>query len=749
MIKSISRNFQQIKFDKFYQLNIQKNNNKSILKFYYSFRLMESNFTLSSKEETIKFLENNQIKFFVEDHEKADTVQEGLDRVKTDKLQNDQWTFCKNLFLKNKTGGFYFITAHNTSQTDFKLLHKLFNAKSGNIRNAEKDQLQSYLNTQPGSVNPFTLLNLKENQKSEVKFYLDKAITSEYVAVHPMVNTSTVFIKTVDLMSLLEKNKVSVNQLEFKEPEEVKKSEVPAASKETKKSDKDKKADKDKKVEDEGKSKLAVSCGKLEDFAEWYSETITKSEMIDYYEISGCYILRPWSYSIWEIIQRFFDDKIKEIGVENAYFPLFVSERALNKEKDHVEGFSPEVAWVTKSGDKSLENPIAIRPTSETIMYPSFAKWIRSHRDLPVKLNQWTNVVRWEFKNPTPFIRTREFLWQEGHTAHSSLEEADKQVYDILELYRQVYEDVLAVPVIPGKKTENEKFAGGYYTTTIETMIPANGKGIQCATSHNLGQNFSKMFEISYLDIAQNSQLAWQTSWGMTTRTIGVMVMTHGDDQGLVLPPRVAPIQAILIPIITSKDNPEPIKNKLHEIAKSLKSVGVRNKVDDSDLHNPGWKFSHWELKGVPIRIEFGAKDMQKEQVTVVCRDNKEKFTCKYDEIDIKIKDYLEVIQKRMYQKAKDELLKKTGEANNYDQFIKLVSDKNMVLTPWCNIKECEEDVKKKVKDAYSDKGDDENTAATAKTLCIPVTQKPLEEGTKCFFCGKKAEVRVFWGRTY
>jgi len=745
MLKCISRNLPQIKFDKIYQLNNHKINIKSLIKFYFSFSLMDSNLALSTKEETIKFLEINKINFFVEDHDKADTVQEGLDKVKSDKIAKESFTFCKNLFLKNKAGGFYFIVAHPTSQTDFKLLHKLFNAKSGNIRNAEKDQLISYLNVQPGSVNPFSLLNLKESQKSEVKFMLDKAIVSEYVAIHPMVNTSTVFIKTADLVNLLEKNKINVNHLELKEPEESATSNntansTPAA----------KKVEKDKKpAEDDGKSKLAVSCGKHEDFAEWYSETITKSEMIDYYEISGCYILRPWSYAIWEIIQKFFDDKIKEIGVENAYFPLFVSERALNKEKDHIEGFSPEVAWVTRSGDKKLENPIAIRPTSETIMYPSFAKWIRSHRDLPLKLNQWTNVVRWEFKNPTPFIRTREFLWQEGHTAHTTLEEADKQVFDILEFYRQVYEDVLAVPVIPGRKTENEKFAGGFYTTTVETMIPANGKGIQCATSHNLGQNFSKMFDINYLDEKQNKLQAWQTSWGMTTRTIGVMVMTHGDDQGLVLPPRVAPIQVILIPIITTKDNPEPIKNKLHEVAKGLKSNSVRIKVDDSDLHNPGWKFSHWELKGVPVRIEFGDKDMQKGQVTIVCRDNKEKFTCKYDEINEKIKELLEVIQKRMFQKAKDELNKKTAEAYDYDQFIKLVNDKNIVLTPWCNVKECEENVKKRVKDAYSDKADDENTPATAKTLCIPLKQKPLKETDKCFFCGKKAEVHVFWGRTY
>lgn len=703
---------------------------------------MESTLILTNKEETLNYLKSQEVPFFIEDHEKADTVQEGLEKVKTDKIKPEEFTFCKNLFLKNKAGGFYFIVAHHSSQTDFKLLHKLFNAKSGNIRNAEKEQLQSYLNVAPGSVNPFSLLNLKENQKSEVKFLLDNSIKTEYVAVHPMINTSTVFIKTADLVKLLEKNNIKTNELELKEPEEVKKEAVTAP-----KDAKNKPVEKTEK--DDGKSKLAVSVGKNEDFSEWYSETITKSEMIDYYEISGCYILRPWSYSIWEIIQRFFDDKIKQLGVENVYFPLFVSDRALNKEKDHVEGFSPEVAWVTKSGDKNLENPIAIRPTSETIMYPSYAKWIRSHRDLPLKLNQWTNVVRWEFKNPTPFIRTREFLWQEGHTAHSTLEEADKQVFDILELYRQVYEDILAVPVIPGRKTENEKFAGGFYTTTVETVIPANGKGIQCATSHNLGQNFSKMFEISYLDEKQVSQFAWQTSWGLTTRSIGVMVMTHGDNQGLVLPPRVAPIQVILIPIITTKDNPENIKNKIHEIGKSLKEAGIRCKVDDGDLHNPGWKFSHWELKGVPIRIEFGAKDMQKEHVTVVCRDNKEKFTCKYSEVNEKIKSLLETIQKRMFEKAKKDLDSITHEAFNYEQFIKFVSDKKMVLTPWCNVKECEENVKKRVKEQYSDNAGDDNTAATAKTLCIPLEQKPLPEDSKCFFCGQKATVNVFWGRTY
>jgi prolyl-tRNA synthetase len=381
-------------------------------------------------------------------------------------------------------------------------------------------------------------------------------------------------------------------------------------------------------------------------------------------------------------------------------------------------------------------------------MYPSFSKWIRSHRDLPLRLNQWTNVVRWEFKNPTPFIRTREFLWQEGHTAHATLEESEKQVYDILDLYRQVYEDLLAVPVIPGKKTENEKFAGGFYTTTVETLVPANGRGIQCATSHNLGQNFSKMFDIKYLDEKQQETYAWQTSWGMTTRTIGVMVMVHGDDKGLVLPPRIAPVQVVLIPIVTTKDDPKVINGKLHEIGASLRSVGVRTKVDDGDIHNPGWKFNHWEQKGVPIRLEFGKKDMEKNQVTIVTRDVKEKFEVAYGGINETVLKLIETIQLRMLEKARKDLNEKKKEAEDFETFLRYVSEKNMVLTPWCNVQACEEKVKKRVKE-LAEQDDSDDTVATAKTLCIPLQQTPLNEGQKCFFCGENAQLRVIWGRSY
>ena len=327
---------------------------------------------------------------------------------------------------------------------------------------------------------------------------------------------------------------------------------------------------------------------------------ILRSEMIDYYDISGCYILRPWSFAIWEQIQQWFDGEIKKKGVQNAYFPLFVPESALNKEKDHVEGFAPEVAWVTKSGETALENPIAIRPTSETIMYPCFKNWIQSHRDLPLLLNQWCNVVRWEFKYPTPFLRSREFLWQEGHTAHATLDEANEMVMAILELYRAVYEDLLAVPVVPGKKTEKEKFAGGHFTTTVEAYVACTGRAIQGATSHNLGQNFGKMFEISFQDLDGKAAIPWQTSWGLTTRTIGVMVMVHGDDQGLVLPPRVAPTQAVVIPIVSKKMPMEQIMPFIEEVEAMLKAAGVRVHVDGRMNYTAGWCVARLARAGNP-----------------------------------------------------------------------------------------------------------------------------------------------------
>ena len=420
---------------------------------------------------------------------------------------------------------------------------------------------------------------------------------------------------------------------------------------------------------------------------------ITKSGLIEYYDISGCYILRPWSYSIWDKIQKFFDALIQANGVENAYFPMFVSKKSLNTEKDHVEGFEPEVAWVTKYGTSDLSEPIAIRPTSETIMYPSFANWIKSHRDLPLKLNQWTNIVRWEFKNPTPFIRTREFLWQEGHTAYATKKEAEDETFVYLDFYRRVYEELLAIPVVKGIKTDSEKFAGGDFTSTVETWIVENGRAIQAATSHHLGQNFAKMFQIYILNEKQEKEFVWQTSWGLTTRSIGIMVMYHGDDKGLVLPPRVASVQVVIVPIIKKNDE-EAIVGKAKELFDTLKKAGIRTHLDDRDNYTPGWKYNHWELKGVPLRMEIGPNDLKNQEVTIVTRFNGTKNQLKWEGLSEAITQKLEEIQQQLFDRALEKMNEKRKVAADWKEFMLHINDRNVVETAWCGVRECEEKVK-------------------------------------------------------
>eukprot|EP01129_Flabellula_baltica_P010630 TRINITY_DN450_c0_g2_i1.p1 TRINITY_DN450_c0_g2~~TRINITY_DN450_c0_g2_i1.p1 ORF type:complete len:362 (+),score=91.27 TRINITY_DN450_c0_g2_i1:1333-2418(+) len=349
---------------------------------------------------------------------------------------------------------------------------------------------------------------------------------------------------------------------------------------------------------------LGITVTKEENFSEWYVQCVTKGELIEYTDISGCYVMRPNSYGLWEQIQNYFDAKIKKSGVKNAYFPVFVSKSALEAESDFVEGFTPEVAWVTRSGSSELAEPIAVRPTSEAIMYPMFSKWIRSWRDMPLRLNQWCNVVRWEFKQTIPFLRGREFLWQEGHSAYATQEEAEVEVLEILEYYRQVYEEVLAVPVIKGIKTDIEKFAGGFYTTTVEAFIPSNGRAVQAATSHCLGQNFSKAFDISFEVDRKTRGHAWQNSWGLSTRSLGTMVMIHGDDNGLVFPPRAAPIQVAIIPI-TNKKNFDEITSKVLDIEAELKEAGVRAFGDVASHHKPGFKYNYYELTGFINNLEL------------------------------------------------------------------------------------------------------------------------------------------------
>ncbi|KAL2262271.1 hypothetical protein VTK26DRAFT_1953 [Humicola hyalothermophila] len=509
---------------------------------------------------------------------------------------------------------------------------------------------------------------------------------------------------------------------------------------------------------------IGITVSKTENFSQWYQEVVLKAEMIEYYnEISGFFIMRPATMYIWNTIRKWFQERIEAMGVEETSFPMFLSQKSLEKEKDHVEGFAPELAWVTKAGDKDLDVPVAVRPTSEAVMYPYYSKWIRSHRDLPFRLNQWNSVVRWEAKQTTPFLRAREFLWQEGHTAHLTEKLAGEEVLQILELYAGIYEQLLAVPVVRGRKTEAEKFAGGYYTTTVEGYIPSNGRGIQGATSHCLGQNFSKMFDITVEDPNEKGKHlhVWQNSWGLSTRVIGVMVMIHGDDKGLVLPPRIAKIQSILIPVgLTAKMSAEEKENhlkKVDELFHILKKAGVRAEVDLRDGYTPAWKFNDWELKGVPLRIEFGPKDAAKDVVSFARRDTGEKGTIPIAELTTKVPELLETIQQDMYNKADAAYRAHRLKITNWDEVVPALDAKNVVIIPHCLVPVCEDKIKE-LTAGRSDESPDTPEGQKApsmgmKSLCIPFEQPDgLVKGeTKCLNpeCGRLAEQWCMFGRSY
>lgn len=492
---------------------------------------------------------------------------------------------------------------------------------------------------------------------------------------------------------------------------------------------------------------LGVQAKKSEDFSKWYSQLVVRSELIDYYDISGCYILRPWAYEIWELITAFLDGEFKKLGVKNASFPLLVPKRNLEKEEDHIEGFAAEVAWVTHSGSTKLEEPVAIRPTSETIMYPAFSKWIHSHRDLPLRLNQWCNVLRWEFKDPTPFIRSREFLWQEGHTAYAKKEDADAEVYKILDIYEAAYEEVLACSVIKGHKTSFEKFAGGNFTTTVEGYIPGSGRGIQAATSHSLGQNFAKMFDVSFQDENGATQYVWQNSWGFTTRSIGVMLMTHSDDKGLVLPPRIAPTQVVLIPIVKA-DNAAAVGAAVEKLYEELKAKGIRCEIDDRTNVSPGFKYNHYELKGVPIRVEVGARDLEKQSAVLARRDLGTKSFVQWEGFADSVQQLLNTIQQDMRQKSKKQHLESIATAHNWEQFMESINKNHLALIPWCGATECEQAIKVKSGESAKDAGADRSGAA--KALCIPFKQPEIDvKEEKCLHCAAAGDKWVLFGRSY
>ncbi|KAL1640951.1 hypothetical protein SLS61_010215 [Didymella pomorum] len=446
---------------------------------------------------------------------------------------------------------------------------------------------------------------------------------------------------------------------------------------------------------------IGVTVKKSEDFSAWYQEKVLKAEMVEYYnEIAGFFILRPAAMYIWDVIRKWFSSHIEAIGVEETSFPMFLSSKSLEMEKNHIEGFAPELAWVTKAGEKDLDVAVAIRPTSEAVIYPYYAKWIRSHRDLPFRLNQWNSVVRWETKQTTPFLQTREFLRQEGHTAHLTETLAGEEVLQILELYAGIYEELLAVPFVRGRKTENEKFAGGYNTTTVEGYIPSNGRGIQGATPHYQGMNFYKMFDITVENPSKKGEHihVWQNSLGLSTRVIGVMIMIHGDDKGLGLPPRIAKIQAVIIPVgLTAKLGPESrkkLEDKSEEIRNAHKKAGVSADVDFRSGFTPAWKFNDWELRGVPLRLEFGPKDAEREVVSYARRDTGEKDTISLTNLTTEVPKLLETIQTDLYSKAERSFRERRLQISESDKIVPALDSKNVVLIPFCLDGKCEERIK-------------------------------------------------------
>ncbi len=474
-----------------------------------------------------------------------------------------------------------------------------------------------------------------------------------------------------------------------------------------------------------------IGAAKLGDFPEWYAQVVQKAELADYGPVKGTIAFRPYSYGIWELIQNAFDNMIKKTGHKNAYFPILIPESFIKKESEHFEGFAPEVFWVTHSGNNPLSERLILRPTSETIIYYFMAKWIRSWRDMPLLLNQWCNVTRAEIKDTKPFIRTSEFLWQEGHTAHATHEEAEKEVMQILEFYRKIIEEYIAVPVIIGKKSEREKFAGAEYTMTLEAMMP-DGKALQCGTSHNLGQNFSKPFEVKFLDKDEKNKFAYTTSWGISTRLLGALIMVHGDDKGLVLPPRVAPIQAIIVPIAYDGESGKEVLSNADAIAAELNRKGIRTEIDKREGYTPGWKFNYWEMKGVPIRIEIGPKDIANKRAVIVKRVSGEKNPVERDKLLNQVKKDLNSIQKEMFKKASALLKERTTDVNNYEEFKDMLSSKGgFIKVKWCGSGECEEQIKKE-------------TTATCRAI---IDQK--EVSGKCVVCNMDAKYLAYFAKAY
>lgn len=468
---------------------------------------------------------------------------------------------------------------------------------------------------------------------------------------------------------------------------------------------------------------------KSENYSQWYIDVILRAELADYSPVRGCMVIRPYGFGIWENIKELLDRRFKATGHKNAYFPLFIPESFLAKEAEHVEGFAPEVAWVTRAGNEELAEPLVVRPTSETIIGHMYSKWISSWRDLPVLINQWANVVRWE-KTTRLFLRTSEFLWQEGHTCHRTQEEAEEETLKMLDVYRSFLTEDLAIPVLAGKKTEREKFAGAITTYCVEALM-TDGRALQAGTSHNLGQNFAKVFDISFLDKDNQLKYVWQTSWGVSTRLIGGIIMVHGDERGLALPPRIAPIQVIVVPIMPPSSE-ETVLNVARDVVERLEKI-CRVELDSRDEYSPGWKFNEWELKGVPIRLEIGPRDVKAGKVVLVRRDTGEKTDVPMENLEDAVIDMLNSVQEGLYARAKRFMDENTHVTDDYGKFKAIIEEeRGLIFAPWCGSQECEVSVK-------------EETGATIR--CIPMNA--CSNPGKCIHCGDDSTDWVYFAKAY
>jgi len=476
---------------------------------------------------------------------------------------------------------------------------------------------------------------------------------------------------------------------------------------------------------------VGITASKNDDFSEWYTQVVIKAELADYAPVKGLIVLRPDGYSIWESIKESLDKKLKETGHRNGFLPVLIPESLLGKEKKHFEGFNPEVFWVTQSGDSEIGDRLALRPTSETLAYSLYSKWIKSWRDLPLKINFWNSALRAEITGTKPFLRTSEFLWQEGHTVHATQDEAENEVMEILNIYKKTIEEELAIPVITGKKSEKDKFVGAVYTTTLESLMP-DGKALQMGTSHFLGQNFSKPFDVKYLDVNNVETYAWQASWGVSWRLIGGMIMVHGDNKGLVLPPKVSPIQVVIIPIYYSKEDRETMILEANKIKDSLASNNVRVELDDRDNLTPGFKFNDWELKGIPIRIEIGPKDIAKNQVVMARRYNQTKDDISLDKVSETINLELENIQQQMFVNAKKILDERVVRVSEYQQFKEELKNGKMIDCSWCGNQACEDKIK-------------EETGAGLRVVPFDGTQK----SETCIYCKNSGTTNALFAKGY